>query len=334
MASCTTVDSARSGPANVLAATMPPGWQTRPASRSAASGSPANWKAFTPVMAPKKSLGKGSSCRSPSHSSAVGTRAAATVSRPGLTSRPVTVAPRARASSSSRPLPQPASSSRVPAVTEVASSTASNSGRVCGSANRAQSSGLLPQSCCCWRAAAVSGPSRQGVMTPPAGSRSGSARTRCPGRRPLDRAPPVLRGGIRRADDFTSYKYRAASWSASRTGAAPGRRGCTPPWRRAPPATAANTPGRRAFPASWATGDGRPGRWPTAGGWPPAAGRRRLAGRAAPFPVRATPPACDGAAAWCPSRCVNCWLVCLSVMSACTLTVFRSTEGLSRARPI
>ena len=38
MASCTAVDSARSGSANVLAATTPPGWQTRPASRSAASG--------------------------------------------------------------------------------------------------------------------------------------------------------------------------------------------------------------------------------------------------------------------------------------------------------
>jgi hypothetical protein len=51
----------------------------------------------------------------------------------GLTSSPVTVAPRAAASSSSRPLPQPASSRRVPAVTAVAASTASNSGRVCGS---------------------------------------------------------------------------------------------------------------------------------------------------------------------------------------------------------
>ena len=74
----------------------------------------------------------------------VGDAVAAAVSRPGLTSSPVTVAPRAAAIASSRPLPQPASSSRVPAVTEVAASTASNSGRVCGSANRAHPVGSTP----------------------------------------------------------------------------------------------------------------------------------------------------------------------------------------------
>jgi hypothetical protein len=52
----------------------------------------------------------------------------------------------------------------------------------------------------------------------------------------------------------------------------------------------------------------------------------RLRRRAVSFPARATPPACDGAAAWCPSRCVNCWLVCPSVMATRTMTVFRSTR--------
>jgi acetyl esterase/lipase len=44
-------EATRPGSANVLAATMPPGRQTRAASRRASRGPPANWNAFTPVTA-------------------------------------------------------------------------------------------------------------------------------------------------------------------------------------------------------------------------------------------------------------------------------------------
>ena len=73
-----------------------------------------------------------------------GSRSRAMPSRPGLMSRPLGVAPRWAASTSVSPDPQPTSSTRVPGPTPAASSTASNSGRLCASARSAHARGSVP----------------------------------------------------------------------------------------------------------------------------------------------------------------------------------------------
>ena len=65
-------------------------------------------------------------------------------SRPGLISRPEGMAPRPAARTRVRPEPQPTSSRRVPRVTWAASRTASNRGRLWGSARSAQVRGSVP----------------------------------------------------------------------------------------------------------------------------------------------------------------------------------------------
>src|SRR6202021_1099912 len=55
----------RSGAANKLATTRPPGRVTRAASRSAFLGSPANWNALTPVTASNAASPKGRNSMSP-----------------------------------------------------------------------------------------------------------------------------------------------------------------------------------------------------------------------------------------------------------------------------
>src|SRR6266566_7321556 len=144
MASCTTVPCERSGAANRLATTRPFGRATRAASRSARGGSPANWNALTPTTASKAASLKGKDSMSPSRRSASGSRPRAMPSRPGLMSRPLDVAPRWAARTSVSPDPQPTSSTRVPRPTPAASSTASNSGRLCASARSAQACGSVP----------------------------------------------------------------------------------------------------------------------------------------------------------------------------------------------
>src|SRR3954447_2338512 len=144
MASCAAVPCERSGAANRLSTTTPR--VTRAASRSARTGSPANWNALTPITASNASSSNGSDSMSPSHRSPSGRRSRATPSSPGLMSRPLTMAPRRCASSSARPDPQPTSSSRVPRPTPAASSTASNSGRLWASASSAHACGSVPHS--------------------------------------------------------------------------------------------------------------------------------------------------------------------------------------------
>ena len=130
MASCAAVPWERSGAANRLATTRPPRRVTRAASRSASRGSPANWNALTPTTASNAASGNDSDFMSPSRRSAPGSRRRATPSRPGLTSSPLTSAPRSAASTSVSPAPQPTSSTEVPGPTPAASSTAENSGRL------------------------------------------------------------------------------------------------------------------------------------------------------------------------------------------------------------
>src|SRR6185312_16863773 len=144
MASCATVSWDRSGAANRLATRRPPGRRTRAASDNARHGSPANWKALTPVTASKEASANGSDSMSDSRRSASGSRSRAMPSRPGLMSRPTGIAPRPTARTRVRPDPQPTSSRRVPGPAPAASRTASNSGRLCDSASSAQARGSVP----------------------------------------------------------------------------------------------------------------------------------------------------------------------------------------------
>ena len=65
MASWATVPSDRSGAANRLATSLPPGRRTLAASDSARRGSPANWNALTPVTTSKAASPNGSDSMSP-----------------------------------------------------------------------------------------------------------------------------------------------------------------------------------------------------------------------------------------------------------------------------
>ena len=103
MASWATVPWERSGAANRLATTRPPGRVTRAASRSARRGSPANWNALTPVTASKAPSPNGSDSMSASRRSACGSRSRAMSSRPGLMSTPLGTAPRSRGQDEGQP---------------------------------------------------------------------------------------------------------------------------------------------------------------------------------------------------------------------------------------
>ena len=124
MAARITRVSQRSGAPQVTIPIAAPGLATRRSSRTAATGSAANWTELKAVTVSKLSAANGSDSDRPRADRRLGA-ARGRYERGPQASNPVTVAPRLAARLRANPAPQPASSSAVPGPTPAASSTAS-----------------------------------------------------------------------------------------------------------------------------------------------------------------------------------------------------------------